>query len=108
MMDQEMDDQELQDAVDAAAGALAATQAALEAFKHKNTEGNTIQDEDEEEKQPEDKNAEEADKPLLPNDNNPDAAISSDSRMLPDDDDDRFIYDQWELDLINNPKSGRT
>lgn len=50
MMDQEMDDQELQDAVDAAAGALAATQAALEAFKHKNTEGNTIQDEDEEEK----------------------------------------------------------
>ena len=42
MMDQEMDDQELQDAVDAAAGALAAMQAALEAFKHKNTEGNTI------------------------------------------------------------------
>ena len=36
------DDQEVQDAVDAAAGALAATQAAVEAFKRKNTDGNTI------------------------------------------------------------------
>ena len=43
------DDQEGQEALDAAAGALAATQAALEAFKQKNTEGNTIEENEDDE-----------------------------------------------------------
>ena len=41
-----MEDQEVQDAVDAAAGALAATRAAVDALKQRNTDGNTIIDED--------------------------------------------------------------
>ena len=45
--------------------------------------------------------------PLMPNGNSPDGGQSSGLRSLPEEDDQRFIYDQWELALINNPKSGR-
>jgi len=37
----------------------------------------------------------------------PEGGLSSGLRSLPEEDDGRFIYDQWELALINNPKSGR-
>ena len=40
------DDQEGQEALEAAAGALAATRDAVDAFKLKNTEGNTIEEND--------------------------------------------------------------
>ena len=43
----------------------------------------------------------------MPNGNEPENGLSSGFRLLPEEDDERFIYDLWELSLINNPKSGR-